>query len=113
MIALLDLYRVPDEGRRPELRKISEEVRQTGWWDGYAEHVSGALTDLTWLESRAKEIRSFHTQVFPGLLQTEDYARASIAAEDPEASAEQIDRWVEFRTERQHVLTREDPPRSP
>lgn len=111
VIALLDLYRVPDERRRAELRKISEEVWQTGWWDGYADDdIPGALMDLTWLESRARAIHSFHTHVLPGLLQTEDCARATIQAENIDAPGERIERWVEFRITRRHKLESDDSP---
>lgn len=110
VMALLALYRVSDEQQRNELFKLSEEAWQTGWWDGYADDVPGALMDLTWLESRASQIHSFDALTFPGLLQVESYARATIEAVDPDAPAEQIERWVEFRTKRQDVLAREEPP---
>ncbi len=109
LLALLDLYRLDDDSLRQTLLKVGDEVWQTGWWDGYAEHVPGALLDLSWLEERALRIRSFDPLVIPGLLQTREYARSVIAAGAPAASAEQFERWVEFRMARQQVLAREDP----
>jgi hypothetical protein len=48
--------------------------------------------------------------VIPGLLQTEDYARAVISADKPQDSAEMIARAVSARLERQELLTRDHPP---
>lgn len=110
VLAFLNLYQVDDRGQRQALEDLSRDVWQKGWWDGYAEDIPGALMDLSWLESRARRVRSFDALVLPGLLQTEDYARATIEAADPDVSTEQIERWVEFRTTRQYVLERDEPP---
>lgn len=111
VLAFMNLYRVDDPRHRQALEDLSRDVWQKGWWDGYVEYVAGTLVDLSWLESRAREIHSFDALVLPGLLQTEDYARATIQAADADAPPEQIERWVEFRAARQHVLTRDDAPR--
>nr|WP_308209182.1 DUF5753 domain-containing protein [Actinoallomurus purpureus] len=54
-------------------------------------------------------IRCFATQVVPGLLQTEDYARAVM---DPNELLEIQEARVAGRMERQAILTREKPPMS-
>jgi hypothetical protein len=46
----------------------------------------------------------------PGLLQTEDYARAVISAGKPRDTSAAIDRAVSARLERQAILDRENPP---
>ena len=46
----------------------------------------------------------------PGLLQTEDYARALTAAGYPDAPAAETSRRVALRITRQQILTRPDPP---
>jgi hypothetical protein len=46
----------------------------------------------------------------PGLLQTEDYARAVISAGRPQDTTTAIDRAVGARLERQAILNREHPP---
>ncbi|MET8333888.1 helix-turn-helix transcriptional regulator [Streptosporangium canum] len=111
LLALLDLYGVADSGRRESLMRLSQEVWQKGWWDGYAAEVAGAFVDYVWLESQAREIRAFDNTLLPGLLHTSPYARAAIAAAEYDAKSEQIDRWVELRMTRQGILEREDPPR--
>jgi len=47
--------------------------------------------------------------LIPGLLQTEDYARAALSRGIPNATKEEIGRKVEARMARQAVLTREPP----
>ncbi len=109
LMALLDLYRVSDSRHREALLKLGREVWQTDWWDGYASEVAGGIIDYAWLESRAREIRSFDTMSVPGLLQTPDYARAVITAADLDRDADQIERRIEFRLIRQRALEADEP----
>jgi transcriptional regulator with XRE-family HTH domain len=60
-------------------------------------------------ESRATTLSVFVHSWFPGLLQTEDYARA-VLERHPNVTVDQITRRLEARMARQAVLTREDPP---
>jgi hypothetical protein len=62
------------------------------------------------LEEAAALIRTYEVQFIPGLLQTEGYARAVIAVDRVTASAEEIDRRVSLRMDRQRLLTRPDAP---
>lgn len=45
----------------------------------------------------------------PGLLQTEDYARAVICGGFPTATRDEIERRVEVRMERQEILRNDSP----
>ncbi len=110
LMALLDLYGVSDRRKRDGLLRLSEDVWQKGWWDGY-EELEQPFVDYVWLESRATTIRAFDTNLVPGLLQTRDYAQAVITAAAWAADAEQIARWVQVRMDRQSVLHRDAPPR--
>ncbi len=111
LMALLDLYGVSERRRRDGLLRLSEDVWQKGWWDGYAADVEHQFVDFVWLESRATSIRAFDCIVLPGLLQTRDYAEAVITAAEWEAGPEQIARWVQLRMDRQAVLHGAEPPR--
>ena len=62
------------------------------------------------LETSAIRIHEWEMRVVPGLLQTEDYARAVISAGKPRDGSAAIDRAVSARLERQAILAREDPP---
>ena len=62
------------------------------------------------LEASAIRIHEWEMRVVPGLLQTEEYARAVIGAGKPRDSSAAIDRAVSARLERQAILARENPP---
>ena len=62
------------------------------------------------LEATAIRIHEWEMRVVPGLLQTEDYARAVISAGKPRDTSAAIDRAVSARLERQAILNRENPP---
>ena len=109
VLTYLDICGVDDPKRRADLKQMAQVVWQKGWWDGFSVDVAGTLIDWVWLESRAAEIYSFQVAVVPGLLQTRDYAETVIRTAEPEASEEQIDRFIELRMARQQRLTDDDP----
>ncbi len=111
VLALLNLYGVDDRASRTALERLSRDVWTKGWWDRYAGVVADWFLDYPWLEAQSVEIRSFDPLVLPGLCQTEEYARHIIRAKDPQAPADQVNRFVEFRLRRQRVLDAEPPPR--
>lgn len=61
------------------------------------------------MEAEATAIQEFEVQVIAGLLQTEDYARAVLNSWPPK-SAEEIERRLAARLDRQRILDRADPP---
>lgn len=103
---LCGLYRVDDPEQREHLATLAKEGREQAWWQPfdlpYATYVG--------LESAAVSISDFEPGVFPGLLQTSDYARAIHEAALPRLSPAGIDQRIEVRRGRQAVLTRDDPP---
>lgn len=62
------------------------------------------------LETAADRITEWELRVVPGLLQTEDYARAVIRADKPRDSDESVARAVTARLDRQELLTRDQWP---
>lgn len=62
------------------------------------------------MEAEAVAIQEFGVQVVPGLLQTEDYARAVLRAGWPPIGPDEIERRLGARLERQKILRRDDPP---
>ena len=106
---MLDLYRVP-EPQRDSLVQLARESRQKGWWHAYSDAIEPRFATYIGLESAASEIRIYEVTLIPGLLQTEDYARAVIAAGAVEGSPEAVERNVAFRMARQPALTSADPP---
>jgi hypothetical protein len=60
-------------------------------------------------EAEAVALNTYQHSLVPGLLQTEDYARAVLATR-PNTTDEEVDEQVRGRLDRQAVLTRSDPP---
>ena len=108
VLALLDLYGVSEERTRDGLLQLSDDVWRKGWWDDYTSTVGRRYIDLVWLESRAERLRTYEAMLVPGLLQTREYAetliRNAAAADTPE---EQIEKGIELRMTRQHMLSGE------
>jgi len=98
-----DLEAVLDTGGA--LHRLREEIG-----DGLSYQAYPAwFADWPGKEATATALRSFELAVVPGLLQTEDYARALFRAR-LKITDEQIEEWVAARLGRQAILTREDPP---
>jgi transcriptional regulator with XRE-family HTH domain len=72
------------------------------------DHVPAFLRPYAEYEARAVSIREFAGLAIPGLLQTEDHARALITAGRPAARPDEIDHLVSTRMERQAILTRDN-----
>lgn len=70
----------------------------------------GGYRDIAELEWHAKRLRIAVTVHLPGLLQTEEHARAVFEAVIPRLPAPDIDVRVAHRIDRQQVLDRADPP---
>lgn len=111
--ALLDLYGVRDQQQVQELVELARAARRRAWWSGYKDRVPAAYAAYIGLEAEASALQYFQPISFPGLLQTEEYARAVIPADGPHhVPAEEIEGRVQIRMARQHaVLDGADPPR--
>ena len=103
---LLDMYEVSGP-EREQLLQIARERRQQRWWQEYADLPNIAVAGL---EAEASTIWQYSTQLVPGLLQTEAYARAVLEAIRLDAEPGDIERRLELRLHRQTVLTSENPP---
>ncbi|GGW00166.1 helix-turn-helix transcriptional regulator [Streptomyces globisporus] len=107
---VLDLYGVSSQEEREALGALAREGKQRVWWQPYSDVLTQRYASYIGFEAEAVAMRSFQTLLIPGLLQTPDYARATIQALQPEASAADVRALVEVRLARQNaVLTREEP----
>lgn len=61
------------------------------------------------IEQEAHTLRTWQPLLIPGLLQTEEYARAMLRGE-PGVTDEQVEKAVQARLERQVILSRPNPP---
>ena len=108
---LLTLYGVADEPSRNKVIALAGRSREPEWWTQYNDILPDWFENYLGLESAAVSIRSFETQFVPGLLQTEDYARAVTKLGHQTASVGEIERRVGLRMARQELLATRPPPR--
>jgi len=105
---MLGLYGVTDPEQAGALVKLAQDARQRGWWYSYRDVLLNRYEFFIGLEAEASSIRNFGLAMIPGLLQTEDYARALISGGPMELDAEDVERRVEVRKTRQQILVQQD-----
>src|SRR6266516_2336014 len=89
---------------------LADKANSPGWWHRYNDILPSWFQVYVGLEDAATLIRTYEVQFIPGLLQTEDYARAVMGVGNASA-AEDVERRVRLRTERQRLLNRRRGPR--
>ncbi|MCQ4201203.1 helix-turn-helix transcriptional regulator [Streptomyces coelicoflavus] len=78
--------------------------RARGWWEEYRGFLPTSFLDLAELEHYSTYRSDLEFLFVPGLLQTEDYARAAFASRVPELPHEELDLRVRHRMQRKTVL---------
>jgi len=107
---LLTLYGVNDPDEREALLVLARQANNPGWWQQYSDIMPNWFQSYLGLETAASLIRTYEIQFVPGLLQTPEYSRAVITLGHAGITAEQMDRRVELRKQRQQVFDRPDAP---
>lgn len=107
---LLDLYGVAGP-HREELITLAREAERKGWWEVYSDALPADYAAFIGLEAEAVSAMNWEPQVIPGLLQTAEYARATIQFGQPieVMPAALVETRVEARLRRQQVLTQQQP----
>ncbi len=108
---LLEFYGIEDNGEREKLVQLTREANATPWYQKFQDVVPDWFHVFVGLEEAAQLIRVYEVQFVPGLLQTEEYARAVVMQGMPGMDADEVERRVALRLGRQKLLTRENPPR--
>jgi transcriptional regulator with XRE-family HTH domain len=106
---LLTLYGVNEQAERASLLAAAEQANMPGWLHEFRDVLDGLphwVKIRVELEQAASLIRSYETQCIPALLQTEDYARAVMRLDQPNASRFAVDRQVSLLLRRQQALRR-------
>jgi hypothetical protein len=111
VVDLLKLYGIEDEAEHARLLDLAREANAPGWWHAYGDVLTTWFQNYLDLEQAAELIRTYEVQFVPGLLQTDNYARAVIMLGNGTATPEEIDRRAELRMARKQLLSRESPPR--
>jgi transcriptional regulator with XRE-family HTH domain len=106
---LAAFYDCADEALLAALCTIARERRGQFWWDEYRSILAPRFLDIAEMEHHAVALRTVQTVTMPGLLQTEDYARALFSSSG-RLGREEIDARTEHRMRRQAILDRDDPP---
>jgi transcriptional regulator with XRE-family HTH domain len=107
---MLEVYGIVGE-QREALLQVARDARKRGWWHPFSSTIPEWFQVYVGIEEEAASIRTYQSEVIPGLLQTSAYARATYLAEPTELSEEVIDRQVAVRIGRQkHLLEADDAP---
>ena len=92
---------------------MRHNVALTRLWDhlkkGHKQRLYGWFQEWADIEAQATVLRWYEPLVVPGLLQTEDYARAILSAR-PDGNLDDLDEQVAARLARQAILDRTGAP---
>ncbi|MGW6924051.1 helix-turn-helix domain-containing protein [Streptomyces sp. NPDC054950] len=83
--------------------------RTRGWWEEYRGLLPASFLDLSELEHHARTQANVAVLFVPGLLQTEEYARAVFSNRIPELSSDELELRVQHRLARRVVIERAAP----
>lgn len=105
---LIEVYDLgPDEAAELEALRVGAMGRV--WWHQYSQLFPADFLRFIGFEAGADHIRSYHSELLHGLLQTEEYARAVIRGGNTYVRLTEMSRRVAVRMARQKRLA-DDPP---
>ncbi|BCB85483.1 transcriptional regulator [Phytohabitans suffuscus] len=110
LLALLDHYGVDDPERQRHFLALARRSKKQVWTT-YRDVLNLDFINYLGYEGAASVIRQFELTFVPGLLQTEEYARALIQGLSTPGEKRKVDRQVQARMARQEIIHRPDPPR--
>jgi transcriptional regulator with XRE-family HTH domain len=100
-----------DKDYRSLIVGITRDAQERGWWEPHAEEMGLRQAGIAGLEWGTAEICEYQLNFVPGLVQTESYTRARIAAErEIYPMMFDAERVVEARRTRQLLLDQPDGP---
>ncbi|MFJ1746181.1 helix-turn-helix domain-containing protein [Streptomyces sp. NPDC088116] len=105
---LLQAYGVA-QTEAEEFIELVKAANRPGWWHRYRDALPSWFSAYISLEDEASLIRTYEPHYIPGLLQTEDYARAVLKV-GAHRNAEELERRVALRIKRQQLLAKPDAP---
>jgi transcriptional regulator with XRE-family HTH domain len=107
VVDLFIYYGVTDEAQIQTLRGVATRANSRGWWHDYSDILPAWFEEYISLEEAAVQIRGYEVQFVPGLLQTEEYARAVTLLSY--SNPWEIGRRVSLRMARQARLSGAEP----
>jgi hypothetical protein len=108
---LLTLYGLDDGEERERLLALARDANNPGWWHRFGDVLPSWFHSYLDLEAAAQLIRTYELQFVPGLLQTPEYVRAVVQLGRGLIPAEEVERRVALRVNRQEIITRANPVR--
>lgn len=99
--ALLKFYNAAEE-MVEQLQQLRRESGQRGWWQSYK--LPSYLAPFVGFEAESSEIFHYELGLVPGLLQTEEYARAVHEVGRLKLSDAELQNWIDVRLKRQERL---------
>ncbi|PGH52678.1 helix-turn-helix transcriptional regulator [Streptomyces sp. Ru87] len=102
-------YTCPDEALVDALAEMAGSRRSGHWWEEYRGKLPEGHLDVSELEHYAARIRTAQTVHLPGLLQTEEHARAIFDLSVPKLPRLDVELRVAHRMARQAVLAGANP----
>src|SRR5260370_37949725 len=106
---LLKLYGISGE-QADAVLELARMARVKDWWHQYSGAIPEWFQFYVGLEAAASAMQEYNAELVTGLLQTEAYARAVMAAAMRADGDEEIERQIAVRLERQKRLTAPDAP---
>lgn len=108
---MLNLYGVgAGEQREALLTLARDKGRDEGWWHRYGDVLPEWFQVYVSLESEADSLREYESELVPGIVQTEEYARAIMHTLPNKGPGDEAERAIEARMARQEALTRNEQP---
>ncbi len=110
--ALIKLFGLDSDKQTPNrevLVALRADTRERGWWMEFSKLFDDETRRLFGLEHGAESIQSYEGLIVPGLLQTEDYARAIMASDIARIRPVDAELYIDARMKRQQRLVGEDP----
>lgn len=108
---LLDFYKVGDLDKRSRLEAFRQHGRKRGTWHAFGTEIGPTLRDLADAESIATSILWWELGVIPGILQTDEYAEATLRGASVQATNDETLRELaHLRRERRHTLEKDGAP---
>ncbi|MFE3259571.1 helix-turn-helix domain-containing protein [Nocardia sp. NPDC059229] len=105
VLALCEAYGL-SEANTAVAQGLAEQVPAKSWWYAYGDLIPAWANLYVGLESGATTLTIFQPLIMHGLLQTADYTRAVDRAFFVDDTDDELERRVQIRVQRQHLLTR-------
>ena len=107
---LLKLYGIGGE-QADAMLELARRARVKDWWHQYSGAIPEWFQFYVGLEAAASAMQEYNAELVTGLLQTEPYARAVMAAAmRADTGDQEMERQIAVRLERQKRLTADDAP---